>query len=129
MKKIRFQLVPTVTIPKSRLQVKRNPAKNRLPFAFDYNEGEATKDKRRLPIYWKGAKNEQQSNTHLTKTRPICQAKSGAEKVACLAEARRALQVLKIFREAKIYLHLILYPEGGSVSSKTHPKKCTRLYF
>ena len=46
MKKIRFQLAPTVTIAKSRLQVKRNPAKNRLPFAFDKNEGEATKDKR-----------------------------------------------------------------------------------
>ena len=34
MKKIRFQLAPTVTIAKSRLQVKRNPAKKPLAFRF-----------------------------------------------------------------------------------------------
>jgi hypothetical protein len=69
------------------LQVKRNPAKNRLPFAFNNNEGEATKDKRHPSIYWKGAKkNDLQSNTYLTKTRPICQAKSGAKKTPALLQ-------------------------------------------
>ena len=77
MKKIRFQLAPTVTIAKSRLQVKRNPAKKPLAFRF-WQKWRRGNERQAAPshILERSKKNDLQSNSHVTKTRLICQAKS-----------------------------------------------------